>query len=66
MTRTLVLTITCAAPPGFWAEPFNFDDLSPEHQELFRRGKIPCQEGSLLDSYCDRCPFGDVEADEER
>jgi hypothetical protein len=65
MMRTLIWTITCTAPLELWAEPFDFDELTPEQQKLFHQDKIPCREYGTLSHLCDDCQFGNIEADEE-
>ena len=62
MMRTRTLYISCKAPLELFTLPW--DELTPAQQALFDESKIPCQESGSLWAWCDRCPFGEVEADE--
>ena len=58
MKESLIITIKCNAPDGIFEG--DFDDLSPEHQELFNSRIVKCESGTL-GTWCCECKFGDVD-----
>lgn len=59
MRERLILTIGCNAPGGLFEG--DFDDLSPEHQALFRLpNRVKCESGTL-GVWCLDCQFGDID-----
>ena len=58
IVERLIITIECNAPAGLFEG--DFDNLSPEHQALFRSSsRVRCESGTL-GTWCRECRFGEV------
>jgi hypothetical protein len=62
MKERLVLEIQCNAPARIFEG--DFSDLLVEQQELFDKGLVKCESGTL-GTWCLDCQFGDVERELE-
>ena len=63
MKETLLIAIKCTAPDGLFDG--DFDDLSPEHQELFKgQDRVICDAGTL-GKWCLDCRFVEYEYRED-
>lgn len=58
----MILDIQCNAPTGLFEG--DFDDLPVGQQEMFNKGLVKCESGTL-GTWCLECQFGNVDRELE-